>query len=34
MTSGPGVADREEEVVLLRREEGERGSPGRALVAS
>lgn len=32
--SGPGVAVREEEAVLLRREEGERGSPGRALVAS
>lgn len=31
-TSGPGVADREEPVP--RREEGERGSPVRALVAS
>lgn len=32
--SGPEVADREEDEALLRREEGERGSPGRVLVAS
>ena len=32
--SGPGVADREEVEAVPRREEGERGSPGRVLVAS
>lgn len=34
VVSGPGVADREEEGALARREEGERGNPGRVLVAS
>jgi hypothetical protein len=33
-SSGPEEAVREEEAVLLRREEGERGSPGRTLVTS